>query len=1045
MIKHLLKKALLLQFFVLLSCILFAQQKTITGKVLDADGKALQGVTVGIKGTQTNITTDENGSFSITVPSNQTVLKFSSAGMVYEEQTVGAKTTFVIRMQKDTKQLDDVIVVGYGTKKRANVLGAVASIKGEDIEDLPVANLGTALVNRVPGLSVSVASGKPGATTSITIRNPTLFAASGRLGLTADPLFVIDGLTMTKEDFDNLDASLVESISFLKDASAAVYGASGAKGVVLVTTKKGKPGKAKISYSGYYGSSTASTEPKVLSAYDHAKMLNDGYELNNTVNTSRFAKADLDFLATKPYKSWYDELWKPAHLMRHTVNVSGGSEKITFFAGGNYYDESGNFGDISIKKYGIRSGMSAKVSESVSADISLNTTYSTSDRNTLKGSNTETEDLMLRALFLTPAWVPLTINGLPNNWAQSPNPPGAWNPIGLFNSGDYEKNNSQALNLNASINYKPQFLKGLTAKVQFGKNNRTGTSKQYFPSYTAYNFTRAGQNSLLYTTTPTTSPTSKITNTDRLQEGTNYNNSYQLITSLNYAKKIKKHDFDALVLAEQTEGIGNSYLTYRDGQQIPGVDQLFAFNAATTTAQLNGASETGKRSYLGRLNYSFDNKYLLEFVGRYDGSANFPAAHRWGFFPSLGLGWKISEEKFFSENISFINTLKLRANVGLIGEDRVSGYQYIARFTQTTGMLFGTSITNGLDPNIYPNPDITWEKARTQNFGLDATLFNNKITFSMDIWNRHTYDGFDDLVAVTLPYTVGISAGLKNYGIQNNWGNEFTLGYRGSINRDWKFNIDLLWGTSDNQLIQSYYSPSKLGGLTEYADILIGKSSSKYSSSNYGYISKGILRTQADVDAILAKNPNYKIGGAKPQVGFLDYEDMNNDGVIDDKDIVPMFDNIASKIGFGLTLGVAYKTFKFNTNIGLSVGGKKFYDTEARKVPTTNQSAPDFWKDHWTPENPNAKYPRADAPLAKEVSTFWAVDGTICRVNNMMLSYTMPKRLSAKYKIPDFRLSLVGLNMWSIINPYKYKDPSTSNFASYPTLRTISLGLNVTL
>lgn len=1024
----------------------FAQEKTVTGKVTDPKtGQGLQGANIKVKNGTQGTTTDANGNFSIKVPSPQSVLTITYVGYAVFERKVGDGSVINVTLTELSGQLDDVVVVGYGTKKRVNVLGAVASIKAEDIEDLPVANLGTALVNRVPGLGVSVASGKPGATTTITIRNPTLFAASGRLGLTTDPLYVIDGLTMTKQDFDNLDASLVESISFLKDASAAVYGAAGAKGVVLVTTKKGKPGKAKISYSGYYGTSTASTEPKVLSAYDHAKMLNDGYVLNNTADNQRFSQADLDFLATNPYQSWYKQMWKPSHLMRHTLNVSGGTDKITFFAGGNYYDETGNFGDISIKKYGIRSGMNAKVSESVTASISLNTDYSTSNRNTLKGSSTETEDLMARAIFLTPGWVPLTINGLPNNWAQGPNPPGAWNPVGLFNSGDYEKNNSGGLSLNASLEYKPTFLKGFFAKVQFGKLNRSGTSKQYFPSYTVYNFTRSGQNSLLYTTTPTASPTSKITNTDRLQEGTSYANSYQLITSMGYARKIKKHDFDVLVLAEQTEAEGNSYITYRDGQQIPGVDQLFAFNAATTTVQLNGATESGKRSYLGRLNYSFDNKYLLEFVGRVDGSANFPPEHRWGFFPAVGLGWRVSEEKFFKENVPFVNTLKLRANVGLIGEDRVQSYQYLARFTQTTGMLFGTGITNGLDPNIYPNPEITWEKARTQNYGVDATFLNNRLSFSMDIWNRYTYDGFDDLAAVSLPYTVGISAGLKNYGIQSNWGTEFTIGYRGTINRDWKYSADLNFGTSDNQIIQSYYSPSKLGGITEYADVLIGKSTSKYSGSNYGYIAKGILRTQEEVDALLAKNPNYKIGGAKPQVGFLDFVDQNNDGVIDDKDIVPMFNNIASKMGFGLTLSVSYKTFKLSTNIALSVGGKKFYDTEARKVPTTNQSAPDFWKDHWTPENPNAKYPRADAPLAKENSTFWAVDGTICRVNNMTLSYAMPKNISSRFRIPDFRAFVSGTNLWNIINPYKYKDPSTSNFASYPTLRTISFGLNVSL
>lgn len=1028
------------------SFLLFAQEKIVQGKVLDAKtSKPMPGATIRVKnGTQSAIAA-EDGTFSIKVPSSESVLTISHIGYLVYEVKAGNANTISVSLTATGGQLDDIVVVGYGSKKKPNVLGAVATIKAEDIQDYPTANLGTALVNRLPGVSVNVASGKPGATTTVTIRNPTLFAASSRLGLTQDPLFVIDGITVTKTDFDNLDASLVESITFLKDASAAVYGASGDKGVVLVTTKRGKPGKAKISYSGYYGNTTATVKPQVLTAYEHAKMLNDGYELNNTANTSRFSQADLDFLKTKPYKSWYDELWKPSNLTRHTVNVSGGSERITFFAGGNYYKEDGNFGDVSIKKYGIRSGMDAKISSSVSASITVNTDYATTYRNSLKGSGGDNEDQMIRALFLTPQWVPLTINGLPNNWAQSPNPPGAWNPVGLFNSGEYERSNSQGLTLNASMEYKPLYLKGLTAKVQFGKSNRSGTSKQYFPSYTVYNFTRTGQNNLLYTTTPTTSPTTTISNTNRLQEGTNYANSYQLIGSLDYARKFGKHDFDLLVLTEQVEAESNSYLTYRDGQQIPGIDQLFAFNAATTTVQLNGAAESGKRSYLGRLNYTFNDRYLLEAVTRVDGSANFAPDKRWGFFYAIGAGWKVSEENFFKDNIRFINFLKLRVNVGLVGDDRVSSYQYVSRFTQTTGMLFGTSITNGLDPSIYPNPDITWEKARTQNYGVDATLLNGKLSVSMDIWNRHTYDGFDDLVAVSLPYTVGISAGLKNYGIQNNWGTEFTVGYNDAINKDWSYRVDVNFATSNNTVIQQYYSLSKLGSATEYSDIMIGKSSRKYTSSNYGYVAKGILRTQAEVDALLLKNPNYKIGGQKPQVGFMDYVDQNNDGQIEDKDIVPMFEDVASKIGFGITLGVSYKTFRLSTNINLFIGGKVFFDAEARKVPTTNQSAPAFWKDHWTPDNPNAKYPRADAPLAKENSTFWAVNGTSSRINNATLSYAMPAAISEKFKIPDFRVFVSGMNLWNIINPYKYKDPNTSNFATYPVLRTIAVGVNMTL
>jgi TonB-linked SusC/RagA family outer membrane protein len=1043
--KFLHKFSLFLLLVLLASTVAFAQDRRVTGKVIDESGP-VPGVNVSIKGLPSNVSTNAEGVYTIQVKSDADVLVFSFIGYVRQQITVGNRARVDVTMVSENNTLNEVVVnVGYGTKKRANVLGAVASIKAEEIEDLPVANLGNALQNRVAGLGVSIASGKPGANTSLQIRNPTLFGASGSLGLTSDPLFVIDGLTVTKSDFDNLDASLVDQISFLKDASAAIYGAAGAKGVVLVTTKRGKPGKPRISYSSYFGTSTSTEKPNVLTAYEHAKMLNDGYELNNSANNLRFSQADLDLLKSKPNESWYDELWKPSNLMRHTINVSGGNDKVTFFAGGNYYNEDGNFGDVSIRKYGIRSGMDANITPELKASVSLNMDYATTDRNTLKNSGVDTEDLMTRALFLTPAWVPLTINGKPNNWANGPNPPGAWNPQALFDSGEYERNNNQGLSLNTSIEYKPKFLTGLTAKVQFGKFNRFGNAKQYFPSYTVYNFVRGGQNGLLYTNVPTTSPTSTIANSNRLSMGTTFSGSYQLVGSLAYAKKIKKHDFDILVLTEQTESSGDGYATYRDGQQIPGVDQFFAFNAATTTAQLDGAREAGKRSYLARLNYSYNDRYILEAVARYDGSANFPPDKRWGLFPSVGLGWRISEEPFFKDNVKFVSSLKLRANVGLVGDDRVQSYQYLARFTQTTGMLFGTAVTNGLDPNLYPNPEITWEKAFTQNYGIDASFLDNKLNFAMDVWHRHTYDGFDNYTVTGLPYTVGINSGLKNYGIQNSWGTEFSVGYRNKFNDNWGYSIDAIAGTGGNQLIQSYYSLSRLGTVTEYQDVPIGKSSNTYTSSNYGYIAKGILRTQSQVDALLANNPNYKIGGAKPQVGFMDYEDVNNDGVIDDNDITIMYDNVATKINFGFTLGVSYKTFKLSTNIAFAVGGYKFIDSEARKVPTTTQSAPAFWADHWTPENPNAKYPRADAPLAKENSTFWSVSGTVARVNNAVLSYSLPKKISEKFRIPEFRAYITGTNLFNIYNPYEYKDPNTSNFANYPTLRTISLGLNISM
>ena len=1038
----------------------FAQEKTITGKVIDPKtNKGLQGANIKVKNGPQATVTNAEGSFTIKVPSSQAVLIITHVGYGVYEIKAGEGTALNITLKETISTLDDVIVVGYGTKKRVNVQGAVSTIKASEIEDLPVANLGSALINRVPGVSVSFASGKPGSTTDIKIRNPVTFANT--LGASTSPLYVIDGIIVNPASynqspnpdfFENLDASQIEDITFLKDASAAIYGAAGAKGVILITTKKGKVGKPRISYTGYLGTSNESVKTNTLTAYQHAKYLNDGYEINNTALTSRFTQADLDYLQTLPDRSWHDELWKAGNVVRHTLNVSGGSEKVTFFAGGSYYKENGNYGNITVDKYSIRSGMDAKIIDGLTANISVSTDFNHEERNTLKGANPETDDLSIRALYLTPKWVPVSINGQPVQF-NGPNPPGNWSMLGLFNSGNYTRNNSQGQMFNASLEYKPKIVPGLSARVQLGKLSRNSADKQYYPTYRVPNFVKKGQLSLFYSDSiNATTPVTSITNNNQMSEGTTTSSSYQLIGTLNYAKKFRDNDFSIMVGMDQSEAQAKNIFLTKFQQLVQGVDEFWAFsNDPTSIASITDAIRNPqsiqfvKRSFLGRADYSFKNRYFAELIARYDASSNFSPENRWGLFPTLGLGWKISDENFFRD-IKFVNSLKLRANLGLVGEDRVTNKTYVNRFSQTTGYLFGSTFTNGLDPSIFPNPEATWEKSRTLNVGFDATVLGNRFNVTADFYQRYTYDAFNTIDGSQLPITTGIQSGSKNYAKQLSWGSEFAVSYRGRISHDWGINADINFGWSNSQVLQQYYNAATFGlygsqGLTN----AIGKDPRVYNGNNYGYIYTGILRTQADVDALLSKNPNYTIGNAKPQVGFMTFKDVNNDGKIDDNDITLMYDKTTPVASFGITLGFTYKDFKFQTNLNLSIGGKTFYDGEARKVPTTTQNAPDFWADHWTPDNPNAKYPRADAPLAKETSTFWAVNATSSRINNMVLSYTMPKRLSAKYKIPDMKVLVSGTNLWNLINPLDYKDPYTSTFASYPTLRTISVGLNVSL
>jgi TonB-dependent starch-binding outer membrane protein SusC len=1057
-------KLLLLLFLMCSSFLLYAQERTVTGKVTDQAGKPMEGVSIKVKNTTKGTSTNADGMFTITVPSTESVISVTNVGYLVYEAKAGSGA-FNVQMTAMDKTMDDVIVVGYGTKKRVNVQGSVATIKGSEIEDIPVANLPSSLVNRLPGVGVNFSSGKPGSTTTINIRNATTFPGAPT-GVTNQPLIVIDGIISNPTQWsqspnadwlENLDASQIEDITFLKDASAAIYGAAGAKGVVLITTKKGKAGKPRISYSGYYGVSTPSVKPKTLSAYEHAQFLNNGYELTGGANNLRFSQADLDSLKGIKDESWFDYFWKNGQVQRHTISVSGGTERVTLFAGGSYYNEKGNYGDVSVSKYSFRSGMNATIVDGFTASVTFASDFNQEKSNTWKNADANTDNSTTRALILTPKWVPVEMNGLPvgfgGNAAPNNSTGNPWSLLGIQRSGSYRDNKSQGLSVNASLEWKPKFIKGLSARVQYGNNNRTNDSKGYYPAYLVYNFVPRGQNGLLYSGTPAATPSRRVTSqADQIEEGTTTAKNYQFITTLSYARKFGEHDIDAMVGFDQSEADSRNILLSKTGQIVQGVDEFWGFsNDPSTLASIQDAFRNpqyfnnAKRSYLSRVNYSFRGKYFFEFIGRADASVNFLPSTRWGFFPTVGLGWKISDESFF-RNIKFINSLKIRANIGLVGEDRVGNRLWESRFTQTTGILFGGVNNGGLDPNVYPNADITWEKARNINVGFDATMLGNKLTFTFDAYQRYSYDGFDTYSASVFPPTAGIPPPVINYGRSISWGTEFSLGYRARINKEWGFNVDANFGWSNSQLLQSFYNEALLGTYSpDQLDILIGRDPRRYNGTNKGYISKGILRTQGEVDALLAKNPNYLIGGAKPQVGFLDYEDLNGDGQINDNDITTMFDRSSPLIGFGITFGVTYKEFKLQTNLNLSIGGKRIYDGEARKVPTTTQNAPAFWADNWTAENPNAKFPRADAPLARENSTFWVVNGTQSRINNAVLSYQMPKRLSAKLKIPDLRIMVTGTNLWNIINPLKYKDPYTSSFEVYPTLRTLSIGINASL
>jgi TonB-dependent starch-binding outer membrane protein SusC len=507
--------------------------------------------------------------------------------------------------------------------------------------------------------------------------------------------------------------------------------------------------------------------------------------------------------------------------------------------------------------------------------------------------------------------------------------------------------------------------------------------------------------------------------------------------SITYARRFGEHDINIMLMAEQIESSGDDFDTRREIQVIPGMDQLFAFSGDKANWDNSGTSnESGRVSYLGRLNYSYLDKYLLEGSFRADASPHFPKNSQWGYFPSVAVGWKISEENFFSDNVGFVNDLKVRFQIGLIGRDAIANYQYKERYTQTTGMLFGSTMSNGLNNNSIPNSQITWETALYKNLGFDGTFLNKKFNFSIDLYNRYTYDMFDSPTS-TVPTSFGGTISYQNYAKLKSWGLEAALGYNGKV-REFNYFISINAGMTDNKVIRKYVSDGDAGTWRD-------PNGRRTDSGIEGYQSLGIVRTQEELDAFLAANTNYKIDGEVPKVGWVLFQDQDGDGTITDKDRVRLTGRSGSRVGIGYNLGASWKGFKVSANIAWSIGGYDTYDKPARTVPTATQSALTHWKDATSTSNPNGKYPALDARYGAEIYNLWIVSATTMRVNNMTLSYSLPSELIAKLKIPQLRILLTGTNLWDIVNhqPYKY---STSNLSTdYPAMRTYTLGVNLTL
>ncbi|WP_340114649.1 SusC/RagA family TonB-linked outer membrane protein [Maribellus mangrovi] len=1048
--------AFILQLFTVPA--VFAQNEiNVNGKITDEAGEPMIGVNIVIKNTVKGTVSDIDGNYTLTVAPTDT-LQVSFIGFIQQFVPVKGRTNIDVVLVESTTDLDEVVVVGYGEVKRANLLGSISSISADEIEDIPAVSMTNLLEGRMAGVSVSPAqpTGNPGAATRVTIRTETTFGNSGEGAKDPSPLYIVDGFEVSQEEFDILDPSEIESYSVLKDASASVYGSKGANGVILVKTKRGREGKLRVSYSGSVGISDATTQTEMLSAYDHARMINARYADDTTAQIS---SAELQEMKNQNFR-WLDEAWQQSMVTRHTVNISGGSAKVKYFAGGTYMYTEGNFPEMGVGKYSYRLGLDANITDQLKASATVSIDSRDFKRPYISGVGNNTLEDLFQQLLQAPKWTPAYIDGYPvaNNLD--------FNPLYLFETNSYKQSVDKGHTLNLSLSYDIKQVKGLRASVSFSRREGHGYNKDYLVPYELYQFKPRG-NGYKYILSNEIEEIVTIQNNNRISESYGYNENYQFNASLNYARTFGKHDVSAFLTYEQSEGKSNDFRAIGENIEVYGLENQNAFQTKTTSG---GNYESGDLGAVFRLNYSYASKYLFESAMRYETTTRFAPGQREGLFPSGSVGWVISEENFMKDNVDAINFLKLRFSMGLTGYASVSPYEYELQYSVKQSddrYLFGGDTPVG-GIGIGGKTDVvssgvSWEKSLMHNLGIDMKFFNSKLGVSLDGYYTYQYDILDKRT-VEFPETGGLGQlPGENLGRLEAWGYDMSINYRGRITDDIYYDITGIFNYGTNRIIErpTEYIPEDFRYPIGQSTIAAGREE--------GFITHGIIRTQQQMEELNAQwqalwGHDYQIEGRPVDLGAMIFEDIGRpgntaageprtvfepDGVINEYDkkyVERVGDKFTWKhmLPTSINIGGGWKDLKITTLWTMEYGIRnQVVDKLARTVPTTSESSPEFWSDFWTPENPNAAYPSPYYASSDQwVSTFWMKDVYQLRLRTLNVSYSIPKDLSLKWGIPELRVYFVGTNLWSPIQTFDYKEDAIARYNTYPLLKTFSFGLS---
>ena len=1035
------------------------QQLKITGTVTDKDGSPLPGVNVVVTGTTLGTMTDIAGRYSIEVPEGAKSLTFSFIGMVPQEISIGALTQINVTMVESAIGLDEVVVIGYGSVKKVNLTGAVSTVNATALSDGSSANAITRLQGKASGVSI-INSHVPGEGAVINIRGLGTINNN-------NPLFVIDGVP-TKSGTSQLNPNEIESITILKDAtSGAIYGARGANGVIIITTKRGTAGKAKVSFTARYGLSSFTNYYDLLNTKEYGELLwleakNNGKVPSNILYGSGATPTIPDYVipagkmegdpltdptlynhtpgadfyniskANKVGTNWYDAISQKAPKKEYNLSLSGGGDKGVYAFNVGYYTEDGIMKYTSFDRYSIRSNADSKVNNWLKVGESLGITYSISKGNLTNNNDYAPISLAYRMQPIIPVY------DIMGNFAGSKgNGTGdAENPLSMLyrDRDDFSKNLRGIGNAYADI----QIIKGFNFKSLFGFDYSVYNGKDLFR-----------QNPEFQESKPA----------DIVNMSNNYTVQWNWANTLNYTKVFGSHTVKVLVGSEAVSStyfdLGASRSTYFSDN----VDYMLLNSGEKDQTNYGGSSETRTNSYFGRLNYDYAGKYLLEATLRRDGSSRFGSNDRWGNFPAVSVGWRISEEGFMAGIKDWVEDLKIRGGYGVSGNDEIGDYNGFSTFSSNINESFysingsPTTSTAGFYASSIGNPNAKWETTSTMNVGVDVAVLKNTLTATLDVWQRKTKDM---LFQVAIPSVVGAATPPSvNIGDMDNKGFDLNLNYANkAMNGDLTYNLGLTLSHYKNKIMKISGNESEyIGGSSLDNQVYTRASKGTSFPEFYGLIVDGIFQTQAEANAYPAE-----YGGTYNIAGHFKFRDVNGDGIIDDNDRT-YIGSPQPKFTAGLNMNIGYKAFNLSAFWYTSYGNKvvNYVKRRTAYMMFTGNRVKDLlyksWGSPYLANNTDAVLPLADEAIPSQYpSTAFLEDGSFLRLKTLQLSYTLPKNLIQKLNMESLQVYIQGTNLLTLTK-YKGLDPEINasginlgvDLGQWPTARGIVFGVKLDL